>query len=337
MEELTIEEKAKAYDEALAKAVKIHRNYKGRVRAVDVVIEEVFSELQESEDERIRKELLEHCKNQAKPYIQTGNKCPKIQSWIDWLEKQGEQKSFARYKVGDTIYYNSFGEVKSMIVANITTDSTNNPMYEDENGNAVFEEDLIEQKSAWTPMDEQHVENLLAIIEGHGYPGEVVWLNSLKDRVQSKQKNPVWSKEDDKILKSIIINIENLQFSEDMREKYHHIPNANKSYYQIKIDWLKSLKDRVQPMQEWSGIDKDILFRTIDNLRFLRDDVSKDPKYSVNVIDIEREVTWLKSLRPQSQWKPSGEQINALYDVLNPSDGVDKKALESLYEQLKKL
>lgn len=45
----------------------------------------------ESEDERIRKELLEHCKNQAKLYVQTGNKCPQIQSWIAWLEKQGEK------------------------------------------------------------------------------------------------------------------------------------------------------------------------------------------------------------------------------------------------------
>jgi hemerythrin superfamily protein len=52
----------------------------------------IFPELKESEDERIRKELLEHCKNQAKPYIQTGNKCPQIQSWIAWLEKQGEDK-----------------------------------------------------------------------------------------------------------------------------------------------------------------------------------------------------------------------------------------------------
>ena len=48
-------------------------------------------ELLESEDEKIRKELLEHCKNQAKPYIQTGNKCPQIQSWITWLERQGEK------------------------------------------------------------------------------------------------------------------------------------------------------------------------------------------------------------------------------------------------------
>lgn len=40
---------------------------------------------------------------------------------------------------------------------------------------------------------------------------------------------------------------------------------------------------------------------------------------------------------PQEYWKPSEEQINALYNVINPCDYVDKKALESLYEQLKKL
>ena len=51
----------------------------------------IFPELKESEGEKIRKELIEHCKNQAKPYIDTGNECPQIQSWIDWLEKQGEQ------------------------------------------------------------------------------------------------------------------------------------------------------------------------------------------------------------------------------------------------------
>lgn len=64
----------------------------------------------------------------------------------EMLEKQGEQKYTPKHKLGDTIYYNSFGEVKSMIVANVVTDSTDNPMYEDENGSAVFEKDLIEQK-----------------------------------------------------------------------------------------------------------------------------------------------------------------------------------------------
>ena len=74
----TIEQKAKRYDEAIDKiadAVEAGTIEQGFANWL-------FPELKESEDERIRKELLEHCKNQAKPYIQTGNKCPQIQSWI---------------------------------------------------------------------------------------------------------------------------------------------------------------------------------------------------------------------------------------------------------------
>ncbi len=59
-----------------------------------------------------------------------------------------ENEHTSKHKIGDTIYYNSFGEVKSMIVANVITDSTDNPMYEDKEYNAVFEKDLIEQKPA---------------------------------------------------------------------------------------------------------------------------------------------------------------------------------------------
>lgn len=62
-------------------------------------LQSVFPELKESEDERIRKELLEYCKNQAEPYILTGNKCPQIDSWIAWLEKQGE--TFTKKDVDD--------------------------------------------------------------------------------------------------------------------------------------------------------------------------------------------------------------------------------------------
>lgn len=86
---MTQEEKAKAYDEAIEKAKKQYEETPNNV--YKAMLEQIFPELKESEDERIRKELLEHCKNQAKPYIQTRNKCPQIQSWITWLEKQGSK------------------------------------------------------------------------------------------------------------------------------------------------------------------------------------------------------------------------------------------------------
>jgi len=40
---------------------------------------------------------------------------------------------------------------------------------------------------------------------------------------------------------------------------------------------------------------------------------------------------------PAGVWKPSEEQMNALYDILHPADTVNRLALESLYEQLKAL
>lgn len=86
MKELTIEEKAKAYDEAL----KVLHKYDGaNIMFSQSLKEEMFPELAESEDERIRKEILSFLR-EGKPYY-----CPnsiKRQEWAAWLEKQGEQK-----------------------------------------------------------------------------------------------------------------------------------------------------------------------------------------------------------------------------------------------------
>ena len=94
MKELSIEEKAKAYDEAIERGKQIQNTpYTAHWDIMKDVVEHLFPELKESNDERIRKELIEHCKNKAEPYIQTGNECPQIQSWITWLEKQGHTDS----------------------------------------------------------------------------------------------------------------------------------------------------------------------------------------------------------------------------------------------------
>ena len=121
-----------------------------------------------------------------------------------------------KYKVGDTVYYSSFGEVKSMVVANIVTDSTDNPMYEDENGSAVFEKDLIEQKPAWSEEDEymlnetiQHLEELIRIDKAKHlgcdvqyYQRDIDWLKSIKERVHPKSQ---WTDEDE-IKRDLVYN-----------------------------------------------------------------------------------------------------------------------------------
>lgn len=64
--------------------------------SVRTALETLIPEIKEESEDEIRKELIEHCKNQAKPYIDTGNECPQIQSWISYLKKQGEQKAVTK-------------------------------------------------------------------------------------------------------------------------------------------------------------------------------------------------------------------------------------------------
>ena len=78
----TIEEKARAYDEALEKAKKLYE--KGTITES---IGYIFPELKESEDEKIRKELIEHIKaNKWADYVLFQKFSP--DDVIAWLEKQ---------------------------------------------------------------------------------------------------------------------------------------------------------------------------------------------------------------------------------------------------------
>ena len=103
---MTIEEKAKAYDKAIRKA-KDMLSYK-EIRQED--IEHLFSEIKESEDEKIRKGLINGFNECLKNSQYSSNAQKywhniKIEDIFTWLEKQGEQKSAdnvePKFKVGD--------------------------------------------------------------------------------------------------------------------------------------------------------------------------------------------------------------------------------------------
>ena len=75
------------------------------------ILEKFFPELNESEDERIRKGLIEHLKELKEQSVEGSHlKRPEhYDAWLAWLEKQGEQKSAnkvePRFEVGDCIRY----------------------------------------------------------------------------------------------------------------------------------------------------------------------------------------------------------------------------------------
>lgn len=78
---MTQEEKAKAYDEALERAKSFQQKFGGDYAGY------IFPELRESEDERIRKELINYILYKAK-----GVSEEQEHSWVVYLEKQKEQK-----------------------------------------------------------------------------------------------------------------------------------------------------------------------------------------------------------------------------------------------------
>ena len=95
MKELSIEEKARRYDEAIERAKSKIKNDKDHVLYEDDIID-IFHELKESEDERIRKVQLNYWRS-------VGGKewhgVP-VQEAIAWLERQGEKKPLNKIKMG---------------------------------------------------------------------------------------------------------------------------------------------------------------------------------------------------------------------------------------------
>jgi len=96
MRELTIEEKAARYDEAINIARKINSGEGVAAPSGWTTCEVIFPELKENEDEKIRKELIRAFKSLNTIKVWNGIERTDI---LAWLEKQGE--TFTKKDVDD--------------------------------------------------------------------------------------------------------------------------------------------------------------------------------------------------------------------------------------------
>ena len=90
----TIEQKAKAYDDALERARALNNGEDIDVEAGTTTCEYIFPELKEpkeNNDEKIRKELIAHFRNTR---CVTEEGAEKIAQWVAWLEKQAEPNPY---------------------------------------------------------------------------------------------------------------------------------------------------------------------------------------------------------------------------------------------------
>lgn len=99
------------------------------------------------------------------------------------------------------------------------------------------------------------------------------------------------------------------------------------------LAWLKKQKE--QNPAEWSEEDEEMRSAIIREIEWERSNTTFDKDIRI----YDKEINWLKSLRPQSKWKPSEEQLKALkyvaYHLMPDENYRDEMFL--LYEQLKKL
>lgn len=104
-------------------------------------------------------------------------------------------------------------------------------------------------------------------------------------------------------------------------------------------NWLKSLKDRVQPKQEWSEED----IKTLNRISTILVEASEVKNWWKEYRLIERDemiklTDFLKSFKDRIMWKPSSEQMFDLKCAADSNSNVLLgQSLLSLYNELKKL
>ena len=293
---MTDKEKAKAYDEALEKARK-YRDEEGFTE-----MEDVFPELRESEDERIRKWLydyISYCPNTNFAFYDGIGK----DAVLNYLEKQKKQKLVGNKKEEMTEFEQSVYDLCPVL-------------------------GIEEAKATASDLLELAKKTLLKtgkVVLTSNYPegcsfedGFHLGYNEGFNTKQKEQKPAEWGEEDEKMLHQVLRCLDPT------------LPRAKREEIEL---WLKSL--RPQPKVEWSEEDKAIvncIACWLDG-QFVTEAARKQCLEWFN----KHRRDFLNS----SSWKPSEEQMSMLLAVINDPNNAGAEscqiALKSLYEQLKKL
>ena len=212
------------YNDALEKlqealAPKDGREISGLTRAC---IEEIFPELKESDDERIRKALITYFQRFPYPYGGIESAGTNAKEAIAWLEKQGKQKTDIpkwKYKKDnaplskDCLILNRYGCVVKAVSGAMVSDAW------------VLDYDEL------VKLPKEEVEK-----QGEKLQGKTALEAIQEEKIDNANKieqSSAWSEEDEKNLKRVIWYVEN--------------PALNVVKDTMLSEWLKSIKERVQP------------------------------------------------------------------------------------------
>ena len=294
----------KKYEEALEIAKKIHSGNGIDAPSDWTTLEIIFPELRETEDERIRKELIFFLKEEI-PQCSIKEHADKLNEFVSYLEKQKpvecikfdnefvDQVSHLIASVlnGEHEYNEGFVKYVAQSLLGYAKKEQNNVTI---NGEPIpTENQSVDISMEWSEEDELHRKSIISTIEmcmkdnerasavlGYYY-SDIAWLKSLRP---VKQK---WSEEDEDMLNSCISSIE-----ESKENRYYYQENDGGTFYDMEIAWLKSLRKRIslQPKQEWTDEDEEIL-------RGIKQCVYENVA-NIGTVNKTKYIDWLESLGP---------------------------------------
>ena len=165
----------KKYNEALELARANHKFYKEHTEDVKL-LEAIFPELAESEDERIRKAIVKSIEDDSSVYEQEVSK----EQMLDWLEKQKEQKPVLPG-------FDSMTPEEKM----------NHPLYLEgfDMGREVGKVEAEQKPAEWSEEDEKIRGNLMSLLANmrgdriteETYQKYYPWLKSLKPQAKVQE------------------------------------------------------------------------------------------------------------------------------------------------------
>ena len=311
MKELSIEEK---YNDLLTR---LKAMADAQPEVTKAAIESQFPELKESEDERIRKEMLQIAKESEDSFymVMTPNKGERL---IAWLEKQGEHARFIEaIQVGDQVTKNEDGVLVNLSQLKRVAKKQGEQQPADKVEPKFKVGDIIRLKGSAAEYTIKKVTDTTYYTNGWS-----CGIEKCEEDYELVEQKSAWSEEDKCMLNNVIDTLKPLS-------------QTTHSGYSINsmINWLKSLKYRVLPQQEWSEEDNRHIKWCIEWL----DSAKMINNAPLDVENIKEQISWLKSLRPQTTWKPSDEQMDALKSSAYCQDKKMSKVLFELYQDLLKL
>ena len=349
----------KKYNEALERAkkkVEESTAIYGKNCAAVQLIQEVFPELRESEDERIRKELIEAFERYD---IESSWNGFPVKSILAYLEKQkvNTEGDFGRgydcgYQAGYAVAKNEMRPKVATATLDSEKQKEQKPIDPSDDELQRHQDELYDFKVFAAKQAKEHHISFVHDFEWHNFCAEILsYFNEQKpaecipDSVKFEEgfktgrelgfregvesvKPAEWSEDDEAHMVSLLTRLEGMCKKGATFTKTRFAVSEDE-------DWLKSLRPSWKP-SEWNKEDKNRHYYLCNLLRETWDKVDKGSC-------IDDAISWLEELPTRvslSSWKPTEEQMNAIdrcVDYLEESDNEDAEIMESLQEQLNQL